>query len=308
MPPKISIIGAGNVGAECAYRCAQLELGEIVLLDIVEGLPQGKALDMMQAGSVEGYNAQIKGVNDYADIKGSEVVVMTAGLARKPGMSRDDLLHKNAEIVSGVIKKIKEFAPRSIILMVSNPLDAMTYLAYKVSGFESKRVLGMAPLLDLARMQQFIAEELKIKRSEVKAYVLGSHGDLMVPLPRLSKAQGKPLTELLSKDKMETIVRRTKEGGAEIVKLLKTGSAYYAPGTAAAYMAESIVKDKKVEIISCVYLSGEYGLSDVYVGVPAVLGKGGVEKINDLKLTPEELRSFKVSAEAVRKLCGKLKL
>lgn len=307
MPSKITVIGAGNVGAECAYRLAQLELGVIVLLDIVEGLPQGKALDMMQAGSVEGFNARIRGTNDYADIEGSEVVVMTAGLARKPGMSRDDLLFKNAEIVTLAVEKIKQFAPSSKIIMVSNPLDAMTSLAYEVSGFPAERVFGMAPLLDLARMQHFISEELKVKRSEVKTVVLGSHGDLMVPLPRLCTVKGKKLTELMPAEKIESIVRRTRQGGAEIVKLLTTGSAFYAPGTAAASMVQSVIKDKKEKIISCVRLSGQYGLKDVYVGTPTVLGKKGVEKVVELKLEADELEALKRSAEAVKVLCEKLK-
>ena len=309
MTTKVSVIGAGNVGAETARRIAEKELADVVLLDIIEGIPQGKALDMLQAGPVVGYNSKITGTNDYSDIKDSAIVVVTAGLARKPGMSRDDLLKKNAEIVKSVTEKIKAFAPNSIILMVANPLDTMTYLAWKTSGFEPKRVLGMAPLLDSARMAAFIAMELKVKPTEVKAMVLGTHGDLMVPVISQTTVSGKPVTRLLAKDKLEAIVERTRKGGAEIVSHLKTGSAYYAPSAAAAYMVESMLADQKETICSSVLAQGEYGLKDLCIGLPAKLGKAGVEEIIEIELTKEEKDALQKSATAIRannKKCAKL--
>lgn len=287
------------MGAEVARRVAEKELGNVVLVDILEGIPQGKALDMLQAGPVVGYNAQIKGSNAYSDIKDSSVVIVTAGLARKPGMSRDDLLKKNAEITTSVTENIKKLAPDSIILMVTNPLDTMTYLAWKISGFESKRVLGMAPLLDAARMAAFIAMELKVPATEVKAMVLGTHGDLMVPIVSQTTVSGKPIRSLLPKEKIDQIVERTRNGGAEIVAFLKTGSAYYAPSAAAAHMVESILKDKKETISSSVYVDGKYGLKDLYIGLPAKLGKSGVEEIVEIELTKEEKEALKRSAEAI---------
>lgn len=304
---KTTVIGAGNVGAECAKQLATKNLGEIVLLDIVEGIPQGKALDMMQAGPVCGYDANIIGTNDYKDTAGSDLVIITAGLARKPGMSRDDLLAKNAAIMKSVVNNAIAQSPNSILLIVSNPLDAMTYLALKTSGFPPQRVLGMAPLLDASRMATFIAMELNVSRRKVKAMVLGTHGDLMVPVSRLSTVDSKPLTELLSKEKIDAIVQRTAKGGAEIVAHLKTGSAYYAPGDCAAYMAESIIKDKKETILTCAYVDGKYGLKEIYIGVPAVLGKNGVEEIVELKLNAEEMAALKKSAESIRKNVDKLK-
>ncbi|MBU0686270.1 MAG: malate dehydrogenase [Candidatus Margulisbacteria bacterium] len=303
---KITVIGAGNVGAECARQLASKNLGEIVLLDIVEGIPQGKALDMMQSGPVCGFDSNIVGTNDYKDTKNSDLVIITAGLARKPGMSRDDLLAKNAEIIKSCVKGAVKESPNCILLLVTNPLDAMVYLALKTSGFPSKRVLGMAPLLDASRMATFLAMELNISRREVKAMVLGTHGDLMVPIPRLTTAAGKPITELLSKEKIEAIVKRTAQGGAEIVKHLKTGSAYYAPGACSAYMAEAIIKDKKESILTCAYVEGKYGLNDIYIGVPAVLGKGGVEEIVELELTAEEKAALQKSAASIRKNIEKL--
>ncbi len=287
------------MGAEVARRVAEKELGNVVLVDILEGIPQGKALDMLQAGPMAGYNAQIKGSNDYSDIKDSSMVVVTAGLARKPGMSRDDLLKKNAEIVISVTENIKKYASDSIILMVTNPLDTMTYLAWKVSGFESKRVLGMAPLLDAARMATFIAMELKVPVTEVKAMVLGTHGDLMVPVVSQTTVSGKPISSLLPKGKIDQIVERTRNGGAEIVSYLKTGSAYYAPSAAAACMVESILKDKKEALSSSVYADGKYGLKDLFVGLPAKLGKSGVEEIVEIDLTREEKEALKRSAETI---------
>ena len=300
MNSKMSVIGAGNVGAEVARRLAEKDLGEVVLVDILEGIPQGKALDILQSSSIVGFSSQVKGTNNYSEIKDSQIVVVTAGLARKPGMSRDDLLKKNAEITKSVVENIKKFAPDSIILMVTNPLDSMTYLAWKISGFKPKRVLGMAPLLDQSRMAAFIAMELKVPVTEVKAMVLGTHGDLMVPVLSQTTVSGKPITELLSKEKIEQIIDRTKKGGAEIVSFLKTGSAYYAPSAAAAYMVESILKDKKNVIPSSVFVQGEYGLKDLYIGLPAELGKTGVEKIIEIDLTQEEREALFSSAEAIR--------
>jgi malate dehydrogenase len=309
MPPKVSVIGAGNVGAEVARRLAEKDLADIVLLDIIEGIPQGKALDMLQAGPVAGYNSRIIGTNNFADIKDSGIVVVTAGLARKPGMSRDDLLQKNAAITTAVVENIKKYAPDAIILIVTNPLDTMTYLAWKVSGFKPNRVLGMAPLLDLARMAAFIALELNVPATEVKAVVLGTHGDLMVPIPSQTTVSGKPITDLLSKEKIAQIVKRTQNGGAEIVAYLKTGSAYYAPSAAAAYMAEAILQDKKEIICSSVLAQGEYGLNDLYIGLPARLGKNGVEEIVALELSREEMDALQKSANAIRETnaqCAKL--
>lgn len=297
---KISVIGAGNVGAEVARRLAEKDLGDIVLVDVLEGIPQGKALDMLQAGSIVGYNSKIVGTNDYSEIKDSAVVVVTAGLARKPGMSRDDLLIKNAGIVKSVSEKIKKYAPNSIILIVTNPLDTMTYVAWKTSGFDAKRVVGMAPLLDLARMATFIAIELKVPVTEVKAMVLGTHGDLMVPIPRRTLVSGKPITKLLSKEKIDQIVERTKKGGAEIVGYLKTGSAYYAPSAAAAYMVESMLKNRNEVIPSSVYANGEYGLKDLYIGLPAKLGTNGVKEIIEIDLSKEEQTALQKSADAIR--------
>ncbi|OGC21354.1 malate dehydrogenase [candidate division WOR-1 bacterium RIFOXYB2_FULL_42_35] len=300
MTTKISVIGAGNVGATCAQRLAEKNLGDIVLVDIVEGIPQGKALDIMQSGPVVGFNSLVIGTNDFADIKDSSLVIVTAGLARKPGMSRDDLLKMNAAIITDVVNNIKKYAPNSIILLVTNPLDTMTYLAWKVSGFPPNRVLGMAPLLDLARMATFIALELNAPITEVKAVVLGTHGDLMVPVPSQTTVKGQSITELLSDNKIKQIVTRTQNGGAEIVAHLKTGSAYYAPSAAAVYMAEAVLKDTKETIISSVYANGEYGLKDLYVGLPAKLGKNGVEEIVEIELTEEERAALQKSAEAIK--------
>ncbi len=305
---KITVIGAGNVGAQCAYRLAQKKAGEIVLLDIVDGIPQGKALDMMQAGAIEGFGSEILGTNDYKDSKGSDVVVITAGLARKPGMSRDDLIVKNAQILESIIKPVVDYSPKAVLIIVTNPLDVMTYYALKLSGFPPNRVMGMAPLLDAARMQYFIARTLNCPVGDVYAEVLGSHGDLMVPVPRLSTAKGKAITDVLTKEQIDRIVEKTKNGGAEIVAYLKTGSAYYAPGSAAARMAESVAGDKKELIGTCCYLNGEYGLKNVYMGVPARLGKGGVEEVVELPLNNEEKAALNASASAVIDLCQKLLL
>ncbi len=306
--PEISVIGAGNVGADLARRILERDLADVNLIDVIEGLPQGKALDLRQAGAVEGYESIITGTNDFSEMEGSKVVAVTAGLARKPGMSRDDLLQKNAEIISSVVEKISEYAPKSIILMVTNPLDVMTYLAYKKSGFNASRVLGMAGQLDTARMKAFLSMELNVSTNDIEAMVLGSHGDLMVPLPRLSKVNGKPLTELLSKEEIDKIIDRTKHGGAEIVKHLKTGSAFYAPAASAADMVEAILKDSSAVIPSCVYLEGQYGLTDICIGVPAQLGKEGVKKVVELDLTKEELGALHACAEKVKENIKKIKL
>ena len=309
--PKISVVGAGNVGAQCAYRLAmnlngswlaQRQVSEIVLLDVVEGLPQGKAFDMSQAGAIDGFDVSVTGTNRYEDTKNSQVVVITAGLARKPGMSRDDLIHKNAEIMKGVVENVVKYSPNTILLIVTNPLDVMTYYALRISNFPPQRVLGMAPLLDAARMRYFIAQTLKVPISQVYAEVMGSHGDLMVPVPRLSTVNGKPITKLMTGEQIKQIVEKTTNGGAEIVALLKTGSAYYAPGSAAARMAEAIVKDEKTVINSCCLLNGEYGIKDVCLGVPARLGKNGVEEIVELELATEEMVTFKKAAAAVKEL------
>jgi malate dehydrogenase len=300
MKAKVSVIGAGNVGAEVARRLAEKDLADIVLVDIIEGIPQGKALDMLQAGPVVGYDSRVTGTNDFSDIKDSQIVVMTAGLARKPGMSRDDLLQKNAEITTSVMQKIKEFAPNSIVLMVTNPLDTMTYLAWKTLGFDRKKVFGMAPLLDLARMATFISLELDVPVTKINAMVLGAHGNLMVPVPSQTTVAGKPITKLLPPEKIDAIAERTRKGGAEIVSHLKTGSAYYAPSAAAAYTVEAVLKDKKEVIPSSVLAQGEYGLKDLYIGLPAKIGKNGVEEIKKIDLTDDEKAALLKSAEAIK--------
>jgi len=308
MRPKVTVIGAGNVGAQCAYRLAQRNIADVFLIDVVEGLPQGKALDMSQAGSIDGFDSHLIGTNKYEDTKDSSVAVITAGLARKPGMSRDDLIIKNAAILKDVVNNIIKHSPHAILLIVTNPLDVMTYYALKISGLPKNKVLGMAPLLDAARMQYFIAQALKVSVKDVYAEVLGSHGDLMVPIPRLSTAKGKPITELLTSEQIKQIIDRTVNGGAEIVNLLKTGSAYYAPGSAAAKMTEAIINDSKTVINSCVYLSGQYGISDVCLGVPAKLGKNGVEEIIEIELTGKENTALQKAAGAVSSLFPILKL
>lgn len=303
MSTRVSVIGAGNVGAQCAYRLAQREVGDVVLVDVVEGLPQGKALDMSQAGAIDGFSSTVTGTNSYEDTRDSSVVVITAGLARKPGMSRDDLILKNAAIVHEVIRNVTKFSPHAVLLIVTNPLDVMTFHALKTSGFPPSRVLGMAPLLDAARMQYFISQTLKVPVTDVYAEVMGSHGDLMVPIPRLSTVKSRLITELMTPEQVKQVVDRTTNGGAEIVSLLKTGSAYYAPGSAAARMAEAIVKDKKEVIGTCCYLNGEYGIKDVCLGVPAKLGKNGIEEIIEIDLTATEKEALQKASQAVKELC-----
>ena len=306
---KISVIGAGNVGATTAHRLAEQELAHhIVLMDILEGIPQGKALDMMESAPIGGWDAEVVGTNRYHEVMGSDIVVITAGLPRKPGMSRDDLLAKNAAIVRSVVESVVEVAPDAILVVVSNPLDAMAYVAFKTSGFEPRRVLGMAGVLDSARFRLFIAQELDVSVQEVTAFVLGGHGDTMVPLPRYSTVAGIPLPELLPQETMDRLVERTRNGGAEIVGLLKTGSAYYAPSAAVASMIESIVKDQKRILPCAVYLQGEYGLEDLFFGVPVKLGRSGVEEIVQIALTPEERQALNRSAEHIRANIVKLTL
>ncbi len=298
MNKKVSIIGAGNVGATTALLVAQKELtDEIVLMDVIEGLAEGKALDISQSAPVEGFNANVVGTSDYSKISDSDLVIVTAGLTRKPGMSRLDLLNKNAEIIKEIILNIVKYAPNSIIIMVTNPVDVMTYHAWKVSGFGSQKVLGQAGILDTARFCYFIAQNLKISTKNISAIILGGHGDSMVPLPRYTTVSGIPITELMDEDIINRLIECTQKGGGEIVELLKTGSAFYAPAASTVQMAESILKDQK-QILPCsVYLEGQYGISDIYIGVPARLGLNGVEDIIKLKLTNAELTALQNSAK-----------
>ena len=302
MRPKVTVVGSGNVGATTALRVVERQLADVVLVDIVEGVPQGKALDLLEAGPVEGYDFQLTGSNDYAATGNSDVLVVTAGLPRKPGMSRDDLLLKNAEIVKQVTEQLVEHNPEAIMIVVSNPLDAMCQVAKAVSGFPRERLVGMAGVLDSARFRTFIAQELKVSVENTHAFVLGGHGDTMVPLPRYSTVAGIPITELLSKERVEALVQRTRDGGAEIVKYLKQGSAYYAPSSAVAEMVEAILRDKKKILPCCAFLQGEYGISGLYVGVPVKLGRKGAEEIIEIKLTAEEKAELNRSAEAVKGL------
>jgi len=302
MRKKITVVGAGNVGASAAARLAEKGTFDVVLVDVVEGLPQGKALDLSQAGPVVGSDALIIGANDYGPTAGSDLFIVTAGIARKPGMSRDDLLKTNTGIVKTVAEQIKKTSPNAFVIVVSNPLDAMCYVMKQVTGFPRERVIGMAGVLDSARMATFIAQELKVSVKNVNAFVMGGHGDTMVPMPRYTTVAGVPLPELLSKEKIDAIVKRTANGGAEIVALLKTGSAFYAPSASAVQMAEAILYDRKQILPCAVWLQGEYGLKNVYVGVPVKLGAKGVEEVVQLKLSPGEQAALSKSAEAVREL------
>lgn len=297
---KIACVGAGNVGATTAQYCLDMELGHVVLTDVVEGLPQGKALDLTEAGPVRGYSCIAIGTNDYKDIAGADVCVITAGLPRKPGMTRLDLLEKNGRIVTEVCENIKKHAPDSVVIVVTNPLDVMCYLALKKLGFPPQRVIGMAGILDSSRMRAFVALELGVSMENVDTMVLGSHGDDMVPLPEYTTVSGIPITRLLPKERVDAIVERTRKGGGEIVALLKTGSAYYAPGASAARMVEAIVRDEHQVLPCAACLNGEYGLTDVYAGVPCKLGKNGVETIIELELTPEQRAALHKSADEVR--------
>ncbi|HYN24530.1 MAG TPA: malate dehydrogenase [Pyrinomonadaceae bacterium] len=303
---KITVVGAGNVGATVAHWLAAKELGDVALVDIVEGVPQGKALDLAQAAPIEGFDVRLTGLNSYDGTENSDVVIVTAGLPRKPGMSRDDLLKINADIVTKVVEEVVKRSPESILIIVSNPLDAMCQVALRRSGFPKHRVIGMAGVLDSARMRCFLAEALNVSVENVTAFVLGGHGDTMVPLPRFSTCAGIPITELLPKDKIDAIVKRTANGGAEIVSLLKTGSAYYAPSAAAAEMTESILKDKKKILPCAAYLEGEYGINGLYVGVPCKLGAKGLEQIIEINLLAEERIALQKSAAAVQELVNVL--
>ena len=302
--PKISIIGAGNVGATTAHWCAAAELGDIVLLDIpqVGDMPKGKALDLMQASPIMGFDSRIIGTNDYADTVGSQVVVITAGIARKPGMSRDDLLSTNAKIVGSVAEQIKTTSPEAILIVVSNPLDAMVQRVLAVSGFPSRRVLGQAGVLDTARYRTFLSIELGVSVEDIQALLMGGHGDTMVPMPSCTSVGGIPVTRLIDQKRLDEIVARTRAGGAEIVGLLKTGSAYYAPAAATTQMVEAIIRDKKRLIPCAAYCDKEYGVGGYYVGVPIILGAGGVEKIIELELTAQERADFQKSISAVKEL------
>lgn len=307
---KISIIGAGNVGATAAHWAASKELGDIVLVDIpqVEGMPQGKALDLSQAGPVEGFDANIVGATTYEPTAGSDVVIVTAGVARKPGMSRDDLININTGIVKQVAQNIAKFSPGAVMIVVSNPLDAMVYVAWKASGFATQRVVGQAGVLDTARYRTFLAAEIGCSVEDVHALLLGGHGDDMVPLPRYTFAGGIPVTQLVKKDRLEEIVKRTRGGGAEIVSLLKTGSAYYAPAAATVAMAESIIRDKKRILPCAAYCDREYGVGGYFVGVPCVLGSGGVERVIEIELDEAEKRMFQASIDHVKELVKSVKM
>ncbi|MBK7141605.1 MAG: malate dehydrogenase [bacterium] len=296
MNKKIAVIGAGNVGASCALYLAEANFADIVLVDIVEGIPQGKALDLTQAGPVRGYNSRVTGSNDYADIKGADIVVMTAGLARKPGMTREDLLIKNAEIVGMAAENIKKYAPNAFVLVVSNPLDLMTFHMFKVTGFKTNKVFGQAGVLDSIRFRTFIAMELGCAVTDVQAMVLGGHGDTMVPLPRYTTVGGVPIAELMPKEKIDAICARTADGGGEIVRLLKTGSAFYAPAAASVDMVKAVFSDEKRTLAASAMLTGQYGIKDIYIGVPVVLGANGIEKILELKLDKNELEALQKSA------------
>ena len=303
MRKKVSIIGAGNVGSTAAHWLMVKELADVVMIDVVEGVPQGKALDLQQALPIERSDIHITGSNDYADTANSDVVIITAGIPRKPGMSRDDLLHTNFKIMTDVVKNVVAYSPESILIVVSNPMDAMVQAAYKLSGFNPERVIGMGGILDSGRFKSFIAQELKVSVENMSCMVLGGHGDLMVPLVRYTTVASIPITELLSKERIDAIVKRTRNGGGEIVKHLKTGSAYYAPSDAAVEMAEAILKDKKIILPCAAFLQGEYGINGYYMGVLCKLGAAGLEQIVEVKLNDEERTALLKSAAAVKELC-----
>lgn len=307
MDKKVTVIGAGNVGATAAQRLAEKDLCDVVLVDIIEGVPQGKALDLTQAAPVEKHDAKLTGSNSYEASAGSDIVIITAGIPRKPGMSRDDLLATNRRIVGSVTEQAIRYSPDTMLIVVSNPLDAMCHVAYEASGLPKNRVMGMAGVLDSARFRAFISMELNVSVENIHAFVLGGHGDTMVPLPRFSTVAGVPITELMSPERIEALVQRTRSGGAEIVSLLKTGSAYYAPASAAVEMAESILKDKKKVLPCAVYLEGEYGVNGLFVGVPVKLGKGGIEEIFVITLTADEQTALWKSADAVKELVEAMK-
>ena len=303
MRKKVSIIGAGNVGSTAAHWLMAKELADVVMIDVVEGVPKGKALDLQQALPIERSDVHITGSNDYADTANSDVVIITAGIARKPGMSRDDLLHTNFKIMTDVVKNVVAYSPESILIVVSNPLDAMVQAAYRLSGFNRERVIGMAGILDSGRFKSFIAEELQVSVENMSCLVLGGHGDNMVPLIRYTTVASIPITELLSKERIDAIIQRTRDGGGEIVKYLKTGSAYYAPSAAAVEMAEAILKDKKKILPCAAYLEGEYGVNGYFMGVLCKLGAAGLEQIVEIRLSDEEHAALMKSAAAVKELC-----
>ena len=307
MDKKVTVVGAGNVGATAAQRLAEKELCDVVLVDIIEGVPQGKSLDLTEAAPIEKHDAHLTGANTYDATAGSNIIIITAGIPRKPGMSRDDLLGTNAGIMKKVTEQVAKLSPDAVIIIVSNPLDAMCHVAFDASGFPKERVLGMAGVLDSARFRAFIAMELNVSVENTHAFVLGGHGDTMVPLPRYSTVAGIPITELLPQDRIDAIVERTRTGGAEIVSLLKTGSAYYAPASAAVEMAESILKDKKKILPCAVLLKGEYGIEDLFIGVPVKLGAAGIEEVIQIKLTEDEQAALNRSAAAVQELKEALK-
>jgi malate dehydrogenase len=307
MRKKVTVVGAGNVGANCALRIAGKELADVVLVDVIEGVPQGKGLDILQSGPVEGYDVNIVGANDYGPTANSDIVVITAGFPRKPGMSRDDLLLANYEVVKSATEQAVKHSPNSILILVTNPLDAMCWTAYQIAKFSKNRVIGMAGILDTARFRTFIAQELDVSVENVTAMVLGGHGDTMVPMARLASVSGIPLSELMDQATIDRLVQRARDGGAEIVKYLKTGSAYYAPSAAATEMVESILKDKKKILPCAAYLEGEYGIRDLFVGVPVKLGSRGIEKIFQIKLDASEQAALQKSAAAVKELIDVIK-
>ncbi|HMI31522.1 MAG TPA: malate dehydrogenase [Candidatus Limnocylindrales bacterium] len=306
--PKISVVGAGNVGASAALYLAEAEMGDVTLIDIVEGVAKGKALDLLEAGPVRGYDTMIEGSGDMRSIAGSDLIVVTAGLPRKPGMSRTDLLKANADIIRGIAQAIKANAPKAFVIVITNPLDVMTYLLHRLTGFPRERVMGMAGVLDSTRFRSFLAAEIGVSIEDIQAMVLGGHGDTMVPLVRYSTVGGIPIEKFIAKERLAEIVQRTRDGGAEIVKLLQTGSAFYAPAASAVQMAESILKDKKRLLPVAAHLNGEYGFKDIYLGVPAILGSRGLEKIVELELTAEEKAALAKSADEVKKGIADLEL
>jgi malate dehydrogenase len=302
MRKKITVVGSGNVGATVAHRLADKQLADVVLIDILEGIPQGKGLDLFESGPIEGYDVHIRGTNDYADTAASDLVVLTAGFPRKPGMSRDDLLRANYDVVKGTVEQVVKHSPDCILIVVTNPLDVMAQTAYRVSGFSKNRVIGMAGILDTARYRTFLAEALNVSVQNVQGFVLGGHGDTMVPVPRYTTVAGIPVTELLPKEQLDQIIKRTANGGAEIVSLLKMGSAYYAPSAAVVEMVDAIFQDRKKILPCAAYLEGEYGIHGLFVGVPVKLGARGIEQIIEIKLTPEEQAALQRSANAVKEL------
>lgn len=304
---KITIVGAGNVGATCAHWAVSKELGDIVLIDVAEGIPQGKALDLMEAAPIEGFDCQLTGTNDYTDTANSDLIIMTAGIARKPGMSRDDLLNTNAKIATEVAKNIAKYSPNACVICVSNPVDIITHITYKTTGFEPNRVMGMGGVLDSTRYRTFVALELGVSFEDISAFVLGGHGDDMVPLVRYTYAGGIPIEKLISREQIDAIVDRTRRGGAEIVGYLKTGSAYYAPAAAVIQMAEAVLKDKKRILLVSAYLQGEYGENDIFAGTPAIIGGNGMERIIEVDLTADEKVALDKSFQSVRKVMAAVK-